>query len=141
MSRLSPQAYAEKWGRNMKASISDVVSGIEKVTESPTAKAAQALDRAAIAYQEAISSGRTAAKLNAVSLSEWKEVTKAKVTSRLASGVDSASAKQVQMASRLLPFVDAAADAANALPKGTLSDSINRMTRFVTLMSEAKGKI
>ena len=141
MAKVTAAQYAEKWARRMKNSAQDIQLGIDKVTESPTAKAAQSLDRAAQAYQEAVSSGRMAQKLNNVSLQDWKETTKSKVAARLSSGVDAAGSKQVAMAQKLLPIVDAAAAEANALPKGSLADSINRMTTFVTRMSESKGQI
>ena len=141
MSKVTPQEYSEKWARNMKNSAQDIQRGIQGVTESPTAKAAASLDRAAAAYQEAVTSGRMASKLNAVSLQDWKNAAATKTAARLASGVDAAQPKQVQMAGRLLAAVDQAAASANALPKGTLADSINRMTEFVTQMSRSKGQI
>jgi len=141
MARVTPQQYSEKWGRRLKQSLQDVQAGVQGVTEAPTAAAARALDRAAIAYQEAISSGRTARKLNAVSLSDWQSSMVNKGIPRISAGVDQAASKQVQMAERLLAAVDSAKAKVDAMPKGTLADSISRMTAFATDMATKKGQI
>ena len=141
MARLSPEEYASKQARNLKNSIQDIRDGISRVTVAPGQLAVKAQDKMRTKTLEAIDSGRWASKTGAVSLQEWQAGALNKGVDRIATGIDAAHDKQVQMAGRLLPIVDAAASRARAMPSNTLQDSIARMTSFVTDMSKSKGKI
>ena len=141
MSKLSPEQYADKQARNLKNSIQDIRDGIMRVTVSPGAEAVKRQDKMRIKVLEALDSGRWAAKTSAVSVQEWQNAALTKGVDRIATGIDAAHDKQVQMAARLLPAVDAAANKARSMPKNTLQDSIARMTSFVTDMSKMKGRI
>jgi len=141
MAKLTPEEYAAKQARNLKNSIQDIRDGINRTTVAPGAAAVRAQDKMRTKTLEAIDSGRWAAKTSAVSLEDWKGAALNKGVDRIATGIDAAHDKQVQMASRLLPAVDAAAQRARAMPSNTLQDSIARMTSFVTDMSKMKGKI
>jgi hypothetical protein len=59
---------------------------------------------------------------------------------RIAVGVDSALPHQAAMAEKLLADVDAAASAARRLPKGTIEDSINRMSTYAREMNKRKQR-
>lgn len=141
MARLTPEEYADKQARNLKNSLPDIRAGIQRVTVAPGQAAVAQQDRMRTKVLEAIDSGLWASKTRAVSLQEWQDAALTKGVDRIAVGIDAAKDKQVQMASRLLPLVDAAAARANAMPKVTLQDSIARMTTFVTEMAKSKGKI
>lgn len=141
MARLTPEEYADKQARNLKNSLPDIRLGISKVTVAPGTAAVAAQDKMRTKVLEAIDSGLWATKTRAVSLTEWQDKATNKGVDRIGPGIDAARDKQVQMASRLLPIVDAAATKARAMPKNTLQDSIARMTSFVTDMSRAKGRI
>lgn len=141
MARLTPEEYADKQARNLKNSIQDIRDGIGRVTVAPGRAAGAAQDRMRTKLLESIDSGRWKTKVEAVTLTEWQDAALNKGVDRIAGGIDAARDKQVQMAGRLLPIVDAAAARARAMPKNTLQDSIARMTSFVTDMSKAKGRI
>lgn len=134
MARVTPQEYAEKWNRRLKASTEDIRRGVQKVNQAPGIAAAQSAELMLNRLMEAIQSGLWAQQVSAVTLEEWKKSIMDKGIPRIASGVDAATPGQVQMAQRLLEAVDAAAARANALPKGTIEDSINRMNTFVREM-------
>ena len=138
MAKVTPQEYAEKWGRRLKGSTEDIRRGIARVTEAPGVAAARQSDLMLAKVTESIASGRWAAKVAAVPLDEWKKKTAEKGLGRIASGVDSAAATQVAMATELLANVDAAVAVANQTPRGTLEDNITRMTTFVREMSKSK---
>ena len=138
MAKVTPQEYAEKWGRRLKGSTEDIRRGIGRVSEAPGIAAARQQDLMLAKVTESISSGRWAAKVSAVPLDEWKKKTMDKGLVRIASGVDAAAAMQVQMATELLANVDAAVAVANQTPRGTLEDNITRMTTFVREMSKSK---
>lgn len=141
MAKLTPEQYADKQARNLKNSIQDIRDGINRVTTSPGQEAVKRQDKMRTKVLEAIDSGRWASKTGAVSVDEWKRAALDKGVDRIATGIDAAHDKQVSMAGRLLPAVDAAASKARAMPKNTLQDSIARMTSFVTDMSKMKGRI
>ena len=141
MAKVTPEQYAEKQARNLKNSLPDIRMGIERVSSAPGQKAAAAQQRMKDNLNKSIDDGRWAKKVAGVSLEEWKTAALNKGVDRIASGIDSAHDKQVQMAGRLLAAVDQSASKVRAMPKGTLSVSIARMTAFVTDMSKFKGQI
>ena len=141
MAKVTPEQYAEKQARNLQNSLPDIRQGIERVSSAPGQKAAAAQQRMKDNLNKSIDDGRWAKKVAGVSLEEWKSAALNKGVDRIASGIDNAHDKQVQMAGRLLAAVDQSASKVRSMPKGTLSDSIARMTAFVTDMSKFKGQI
>jgi len=141
MAKLTPEQYAEKQARNLKNSLPDIRAGIERVSVAPGQAAAAAQGRMKDNLNKAIDDGRWAAKVRGVTLEEWKNAALTKGVDRIAQGIDQARDKQIQMAGRLLAAVDASAAQVRSMPRGTISDSIARMTRFVEDMHKFKGKI
>ena len=141
MAKLTPEQYAEKQARNLKNSLPDIRMGIERVSSAPGQAAAAAQQRMKDNLNKAIDDGRWAEKVRGVSLEEWKTAALTKGVDRIAQGIDAAHAKQVVMAGRLLAAVDSSAAKVRAMPRGTIQDSISRMTAFVEDMHKFKGKI
>jgi hypothetical protein len=141
MAKLTAEEYAEKQARNLKNSLPDIRRGIERVSSAPGQAAASAQQRMKDNLNRSIDDGRWAAKVSGVSLEEWKQAALTKGVDRIAQGIDQAHGKQVQMAGRLLAAVDSASAKVKNMPKGTIQDSIQRMTTFVEDMHKFKGKI
>lgn len=141
MAKVTPQEYAEKWGRRLKGSTEDIRRGANRVTEAPGAAAARQQDLMLTKLTEAITSGLWAQQVQAVTLEDWKKALLEKGVGRIAAGVDAAAPAQQQMAQRLLTAVDASMADANRTPRGSLEDNINRMTTFVRSMAAKKGTI
>lgn len=135
MAKLTPQEYAEKWGRRMKGSTEDIRRGVEKVSEAPGQAAARQADVMLQNLTRSIQDGTWARQVGRVSLQEWKEKTLSKGVNRIAAGVDAAMPRQVAMAQDLLAAVDSVAEEVRRMPKGTLEDGINRMTAFARGMA------
>jgi len=140
MAKLTPNEFQEKHARRLKASIEDMRLGVSKVTESPTAKAAKAVDKMRAKIVESIDSGKWAAGLNRVSLDQWKTLMIEKGVNRVAAGIDAASGKVIAFAEDLLPHVDAGQTLVKKMPDVTLEDSIARMTTFTRHMAKLKRK-
>lgn len=138
MAKVTPDEYAEKWARRLKGSTEDIRRGVEKVTVAPGIAAAKSAEKMLARLTEAVQSGMWANQVGAVSLDDWKTAFNVKGIGRIAAGVDAATPSQVVMATKLLKAVDESAAIANALPKVTLEDSINRMTTFVREMNKRK---
>lgn len=138
MAKLTPQEFQEKHARRLKASVEDVRRGIDRVTESPTAKAAAKQDKMLTNLTAAVNSGKWAAGLKRVSLDDWKKVTRDVGVNRIAAGIDAAASKVVAFAEDLLPHIDRGKEKIKSMSDVTLDDNINRMTTFIRHMSEMK---
>lgn len=138
MARLTPKEFQEKHARRLKAAVDDMRKGVERVSESPTKKAAAKADKMRANIVAAIDSGKWAAGLNRVTLEDWKKNMIEKGVGRVASGIDGAAAKVEAFASELLPHVDSGVAEINRLPDVTLEDNINRMTTFIRHMAKFK---
>ena len=130
--------YQEKHARRLKASVEDVRAGIDRVTESPTEKAAAKQDKMLTNLTASVQSGKWAAGLKRVSLEEWKTKARDIGVNRIAAGIDGAADKVVAFAEQLLPHIDRGQAKIKTMPDTTLDDNINRMTTFVRHMSEFK---
>jgi len=140
MAKLTAKEFQEKQARRLKAAIPDMKAGIERVTESPTAKAAAKVEKMKARLLERIDDGTWARRLNAVTLDDWKDKMINKGLSRVSTGIDGAAAKVEEFASQLLPYIDKQVADIKQMPDLTLDDSINRMTSFIRGMSKFRKK-
>lgn len=138
--RMTPEQFAEKHARRLKASTADIKRGIENVTESPTAKAADASTKMLQNLTEAVNSGKWGRRLKAVSLEDWKAATINKGLARIPAGIDAAHDKQVAFAGQLFPFEDRVMAMVDKLDDLTLDDSIARVTLWMREMSKFEMK-
>jgi len=138
MAKLTATEFQEKHARRLKGSVEDVRRGIDRVTESPTEKAAAKSDKMLTNLTRAVTDGKWAAGLKRVSLEEWKRKARDIGVNRIAAGIDGSKDKVVAFAEQLLPHIDRGQDKIKAMPDVTLDDNINRMTSFIRHMSEFK---
>lgn len=138
MAKLTAAEFQEKHARRLKASVEDVRKGIDRVTESPTEKAAAKQDKMLTNLTAAVNSGKWAAGLKRVSLEDWKRQTRDVGVNRIAAGIDAAKPKVIAFAEDLLPHIDRGVSKLAGMPDVTLDDNINRMTTFVRHMAEMK---
>lgn len=125
----SPQDAARNWKNAMAASVDKMKRGIQAVDVSPTAKAANAVDRQVAGVIRAQQSGKTAAALNAVTLQDWKAAALDKGVGRVASGAANAEPKMANFMSEFLPFV---AQGVQSLPeRGDIETNIQRATAMM----------
>ncbi len=136
MPRVNAQQFTEKHARRLKASIPDIQAGIERVTESPTAKAAKKSDKMLQGITRAVQSGKWSRNLNRVTLEEWKSNAVSKGIGRISAGIDAAQPKVQAFAEKLLPFEATLQAKVNAMPDLTIEDSISRATMWIREMSK-----
>lgn len=120
---LTPEQITEKWARNTSGAMESFKAGVQAVTTSPTAAAAQASDRYLTGVQNAVSSGRWAAALNSVSLADWQNAMLTKGAARIAGGVTAAKAKFSAFMNKWMPYEAQLSARIKTMPKGTLADS------------------
>lgn len=140
MVKITAEDFVEKHARRLKAATPDMRAGVEKVTESPTAKAAAKMDKMRAHWLEKLDDGTMAARLKAVTLEDWKSKMLTKGVGRVAEGIDQAHDKVLNFAQQLLPAVAAAQAKVKGLPDLTLEDSINRMTTYIRDMAKFRKK-
>jgi len=140
MAKLTATEFQEKHARRLKGAVEDVRRGIDRVTESPTDKAAAKQDKMLANLTASVQSGKWANGLKRVTLEDWKRKARDIGVNRIAAGIDGAKEKVVAFAEQLLPHIDRQRDKIKAMPDVTLDDNINRMTSFCRGMAEFKRK-
>lgn len=136
MARVNAQEWQEKHARRLKASTEDIKKGVMNVREAPGVAAARSKELLKQRIIEAIDNGTWETKVAGVSLQEWQDKFINKGVNRIAAGVDAAKEKSIASAEKLLKNVDTASSEVKAMPKGTIDDSINRMTTYARRMHE-----
>ena len=138
MAKLTASEFQEKHARRLKGATEDMRRGIDRVTESPTAKAAAKQDKMLSNLTAAVNSGKWAAGLKRVTLEEWKHKARDIGVNRVAAGIDASKEKVIAFAEDLLPHIDRGLEKVKGMPDITLDDNINRMTTFIRHMSTLK---
>lgn len=138
MAKVTPDQFADKWNRRIKAAVPDIQAGVQRVSTAPGEAAAAKADKMLQNLQEAVTSGRWANRVRSVTLEEWRAQTLNKGIPRIASGADGAVNKQREFASQLLPYLDRVVAEVKRMPDLTLEDSINRAVHVIREMSKFK---
>ena len=132
----NPAAILAKWKRNAGNAVADMQAGVRAVTVSPTAKAAAAIPKFLAGVQDAVSSGRMANALNAVSLPEWQAAMLDKGARNYATGVGAISpAAQRRMADQQA-YADQVSQQIQAMPNSTEAEAEARAIAAMRLMRE-----
>ena len=136
MPKISATEATEKWQRNSKAAQQDYVSGINRVTEAPGAKAAKAEAAYLAGVQQSVNKWKR--NVNAVSLDDWKNKAINKGAGRIASGVDAAFDKTLAATDRNFKMIDNAL--ATLGPRGDFQQNVQRMVGFATKMHDEANR-
>ena len=112
---LSAAERAKKWAENLIRNKPSIRAGIEGVTESPTAKAARAVDKDAAGCQRAVADGTFVAGCQRVTLQDWKDRTINKGLANLDVGVRQAESKVAAFQQKAEPYYKMAKDRAAAV--------------------------
>lgn len=134
MARLSAQEAAEKWARRAGQASQDYVQGVERVRQAPGAAAAAKQDKFQAGIQDAITSGRWARRVAAVSLSDWQQATVTKGSARYAGGVQASEQKMATAMQRVIANVDASVASIANMPDTTFEQRMARSQKFATEM-------
>lgn len=127
----TPQQIAAKWRANTASSTQAMEQGVNAVTESPTAKAAAAVDRMVAGIQRAAQEGKIQAGLMRVSLEDWKKKMREKGIPRVSQGVATAEGDFAAFMGEFMPHLDQLKSKLSSMPRGTLEQNISRMIETV----------
>lgn len=133
--RGNPASITEKWKTRTSGATQQVVEGVRRVTEAPTAKAArqkQAWINNTIAKQD-----KWERNTAAVTLEEWRAATEAGAQ-RIAAGVQAKAGKMERFLGEFLPFVENVQRQVNQTPRGDLETNLARMVQNARLISQFK---
>lgn len=124
MANLNSALAAKNWQRGMSQSGEKFKAGVNAVTESPTMKAAAAVDRQVAGVMRAAQEGKTQRALQAVTLESWKRDMLEKGAQRISTGAATAEPKVAAFFNEFFPHLQAGM---NSLPpRGDLEQNIAR---------------
>ena len=139
MARAIPSAAeaASRWQQGFGAAGPRWAAGIEAFTTPPGQLAAAAAPRYLAGVQQNV--GKYQARVAAVSLAQWKQISVDKGQGRLASGAQAGMAKYQ---ARIGPVLDAIKSIVGGLPpRGTVEQNIQRSSQFQMQLHQAfQGK-
>lgn len=138
--KMSPQEVSDKWNKNYKNGLSNAVAGVQRVSESPMEKAAQAEDKMRANLMAAIDNGVWRNRLTKVSLADWQSKTATKLRERGGTGADQAMPKRQQFDQWMVNTLNGVLPEISSMPSMTLEDSKQRMLRLVDYMAEHRFK-
>ena len=136
MANKTASEVYEKWKNNLSGSIQYVKDGVNRVTESPMAKAAANEEKWFQNLSRARSQGRFKRGLLGTSLEEWKAKTAEVGADRIPAGAAAAAEKSTKFYEKLLPFEARLQADVKKMPSTTIQDSIARATKWITGMAE-----
>ena len=135
--RLTAEQATQRLIAGAQANVGRYVSGINAVTESPMAKAAQKAQKAAAGYAESISSGRWAAGLAGSSIEEWRAGAVSGGGSAYVAGIQAKAAKIARKLGPALDLTYSVSDAVASMPTDTIGQRIAKSTAYQMKRYEA----
>lgn len=124
---LSPQQVADKWAAKASAAGADYKAGVAGVTVAPGQLAVQNQDTMIRNWQEAISSGRWAARTGAVSLQSWQAAAMGKGAQNYGTGIQAGKSKMQSFLAAFLPVAQQVKEAVRSIPRDGGAGSLQRV--------------
>lgn len=138
--RKTAAQVAAKWGQNLGSATPSMQAGVQGVTVAPTQLAANQSQAYVQGVQNAVASGKWQARLNAVSLSQWRDAYLKKGIPRVQQAATTDQPKVQAAMGPLLDYIYNLRDQINSSqPRGTLSQNIQRATAMMQGMSNYKS--
>lgn len=137
----SAETILNKWVQGASTAANGAYKeGVQGVTVSPTAKAAQAVDRYAAGCSRAASDGSYVNGCNKVTLADWQQATTTKGVANYTRGVNDSKEKMRRHIQSSMPFWAQVSEMAKSMPKGDLESGINRVRAVCLAMKTQYGK-
>jgi hypothetical protein len=137
---LDATSMTAKWAERTgsASAIQAYKDGVNRVTESPAAKAAAKLDKYLAGIQAALDSGKTRTALESSPLELYRNNAINIGAGRISSGVKKGTPKMMAFAAAFVPFLQSAQQANAALPDTTLDDRIAKSADMQRRLSQFK---
>lgn len=138
MAMADAATIANKWAQAMQSAGPAYQAGIDRVTESPMAKAAQNAAGYLQGVQDAVNSGKWQAGLNRSSLQDWKNAAKTNGSQRLGSGATLAKPKVQAFLQQFLPVLANNVAQVQSMPNATFEQRKQRAIAMMDLNHQFK---
>lgn len=135
---LNPQQVADKWASKAGNAVTDYKNGIQGVNTAPGQLAVAAQGVMTQNWNEAVNSGRWAARTGAVSLSDWKQSATTKGAANYGTGVQAGKGKMAAAMAYYLPVAQAVKEAVRAIPRDGGAGSLQRVQLAMEAFKQAK---
>lgn len=139
MAAKTPSQVAAKWAQRAQGATQALQDGINNVQSAPGQAAAAKQDKMLANLTAAITSGKWAANVSAVTLADWKNAMLTKGVQRYGAGISAAQPKFQAFMGKLLPFQQNIQAQLATMPDITLQDNINRAVFMMTEMAKFKN--
>ena len=137
--RKTAAQVAIKWGQNLGNATQSMSQGVQGVTVAPTQLAANQAQAYVSGVQNAVASGKWQARLQAVSLQQWRDAYTKKGIPRVQQAATTDQPKVQAAMGPLLDFIYGLRDQINSSqPRGSLAQNIQRATAMMQGMSNYK---
>jgi hypothetical protein len=137
-------AIAQRWAQRMGAAdtVAKYKAGIASLTVSPTATAAspQSMQRYLDGVNQAVTSGKRAAALNAVSLSAFQQAATVKGAAHLGTGAQMGQAKYASGLGKYPAVWSQIQSQLAGMPKGGLANAMARSQVSIQALMAAAGR-
>src|SRR3954468_11538739 len=133
------QTVADRWAAAAAAGGQRYADGVAATTVDVVGRAIAALPQAAINYQNAINTGHTARRLQAVGNQGWKAAVAAKGAANYGTGVAAAKQKYQQKMTAVLQVEAGLQQQIDSMPSGTPAANDARMLAWANGMRQAKA--
>jgi hypothetical protein len=131
MAMPTAQQASQAWQRGLQGATEKIKQGVMAVTVAPTQLAAAQQNAYLQGVQRAVDSGKYAAGLRRVSLTDWQNATITKGVGRIASGATAALPKFESFMNQFLPHLQAGVNALQNMPRGDLNQNIARAVAMI----------
>jgi hypothetical protein len=135
---LNPQQVADKWAQKAGGAVSDYKAGIAGVQQPPGMLAVAAQPQMLQNWNEAVNSGRWAARTGAVSLSSWQQAAAGKGAANYGTGITAGKAKMAAAMAYYLPVAAAVHEAVKSIPRDGGAGSLARVQMAMDAFKQAK---
>lgn len=139
MPKISVNDAKTKYKSGVQGGANAYTVGINSVSVAPSQKAIAQQQKMVTNWNNAITSGKWAEKLNAVTLSSWKSSATGMGAQNYVASADKGATKWGVWATESFPIIQAIQDEIEAMPSTTFQDNIQRMIYNVTEMSNRLG--
>lgn len=126
-----------RWRDSAAAGQTRFTEGVQATQVDVAGRAVAAQPALLANFQQAVTSGRWARRLQEVGTAGWKAATIAKAAN-YAVGIAAGADDYQRAMTTWLPIIQSAAASVGAMPRTSFQDSLNRMTAFATALHNAK---
>jgi hypothetical protein len=141
MARKTPAQVAQNWTSGLSGKgISNYKSGVQDVSVSPGAVAAERSDKYLASVNDAVNSGRYRNGQLSYSLQDWKQQASTKGASNLGTAAQQSQGKVASFMQKALPEIYQLSDQIKQMPANSKSDNKARMNAWFDASSNLKGK-